>query len=163
MTAIGDALAQAVDRLKEVKVISKVIILLSDGEQTFGTLSPLEGAEIAKTFGIKIYTIGIGSTGEVPVISTNRFGQRQLVPQYLSIDEESLRKIAEITGGLYFNAKNTQTLEKIYAEIDKLEKTTHEGHSYTQYTELFRIPLLVGTILILLNLVLVSTRFRRLP
>lgn len=163
MTAIGDALAQAVERLKDVKAKSKVIILLSDGEQTFGTLTPQEGAKLAKTYGIKIYAIGIGSTGLVPIVQKDPFGRERVFQQYMVIDEEALREVAETTGGLYFNARNTQALERIYAEIDKLEKTVHEGRIYTQYTELFRGPLLVGAALILLNLILVSTRFRRLP
>jgi len=163
MTAIGDALAQAVDRLKNVAAKNKVIILLSDGEQTFGTLTPLEGAETAKAFGIKIYAIGIGTTGEAPYVVTNPFGQQQLTMQDVVMDEETLQKVAEMTDGQYFNAQNTQALERIYAEIDKLEKTVHEGRSYTQYTELFYIPLMLGTLLILLHLVLVCTRCRRLP
>lgn len=163
LTAIGDALAQAVERIKDAKAKSRVIILLSDGDQTFGTLTPKEGAEAAKAFGIKIYTIGIGSTGTVPVVLTNHLGQQITMNQNLVIDEDSLREVAEITGGLYFNAKNTQALERVYAEIDKLEKTEHEGRVYTQYTELFRWPLLFGLSFLLLNIVLANTRFRRLP
>lgn len=163
LTAIGDALAQAVERIKDTKAKSKVIILLSDGDQTFGTLLPKEGAEAAKAFGIKIYTIGIGSTGTVPVVLTNRLGQQITMNQNLVIDEDSLREVAETTGGLYFNAKNTQALERVYAEIDKLEKTEHEGRIYTEYTELFRWPLLWGLSLVLVNLVLANMRFRRIP
>ncbi|MDR0336021.1 MAG: VWA domain-containing protein [Planctomycetaceae bacterium] len=163
MTAIGDALAQAVDRLKETPAKSKIIILLSDGEQTFGTLTPLEGAETAKAFGIKVYTIGIGTTGEAPYIVTDPFGQQRITVQSVSIDEETLNKIAAMTGGQYFNAQSTSALEQVYAEIDQLEKTIHEGRTYTQYTELFRYPLIMGTVLILLHLVLICTRFRRLP
>ncbi|MDR2706381.1 MAG: VWA domain-containing protein [Planctomycetaceae bacterium] len=163
MTAIGDALAQAVDRLKNIPAKSKVIILLSDGEQTFGTLTPLEGAETAKAFGIKVYTIGIGTTGEAPYIVTDSFGQQRITVQNVAIDEETLKKIAELTGGQYFNAQNTHALEQVYAEIDQLEKTTHEGRTYTQYTELFHYPLITGTVLILLHLILICTRFRRLP
>ncbi|GHT19375.1 aerotolerance regulator BatA [Planctomycetales bacterium] len=163
MTAIGDALAQAVDRLKEIDAKSKIVILLSDGEQTFGTLSPQEGAETAKAFGIKIYSIGIGSNGEAPYIVIDPFGQRRMIMQRVSIDEEMLRQIAEMTGGKYFNAKDTQTLEKIYGEIDQLEKTVHEGRAYTRYTELFRYPLSFGIAFILLYLVCITTRFRRLP
>ncbi len=154
MTAIGDALAVAVERLKDVQAKSKVIVLLSDGAQTFGTLTPQEGAEAAKAFGITIYTIGIGGNVEI-----NSGLMRQLVV----IDEDSLREVAKMTGGQYFNAKNTQALEQVYAEIDKLEKTEHEGRLYTQYRELYRVPLLVGTLLVVLNLILVNTRFRRLP
>lgn len=163
MTAIGDAIAQAVDRLKNVKAKSKVIILLSDGEQTFGTLEPLEAAQLAKTFGIKIYTIGIGSTGLVPYIVTDQFGQERMTNQYMVIDESTLQNIADLTDGKYFNAKNTQALDRIYSEIDKLEKTVHEGRVYTRYTELFRFPLLVGMALILLYILLINTRYRRLP
>jgi Ca-activated chloride channel family protein len=163
MTAIGDALAQAVDRLKDIPSKSKVIILLSDGEQTFGTLTPLEGTETAKVFGIKVYTIGIGTTGEAPYIVTDSFGQQRITVQPVTIDEKTLQKIAELTGGRYFNAQNTHALEQVYAEIDQLEKTTHEGRTYTQYTELFHYPLIIGTILILLHQILICTRFRRLP
>ncbi|MDR2439035.1 MAG: VWA domain-containing protein [Planctomycetaceae bacterium] len=163
MTAIGDALAQAVERIKDAPAKSKVIILLSDGEQTFGTLTPLEGAETAKVFGIKVYTIGIGSTGEAPYIVTDPLGQQRIIVRRVSIDEETLKKIAVITGGHYFNAQSTSALEQVYAEIDQLEKTIHEGRTYTQYTELFRYPLITGTVLILLHLILICTRFRRLP
>jgi len=162
-TAIGDALAQAVDRLKEIEAKSKVILFLSDGEQTFGVLSPMEGAEIAKTFGVKVYTIGIGSNGEAPYIVTDTFGRRRTVTQQVSMDESMLQNIAEATGGNYFNARNTKALEKIYAEIDQLEKTLHEGRVYTQYSELFRYPLFSGSVLIALYAVCVCTRFRRLP
>ena len=162
-TAIGDALAQAVDRLKEIEAKSKVILFLSDGDQTFGVLSPMEGAEIAKTFGIKVYTIGIGSNGEAPYIITDSFGRRRTIMQQVSMDESTLKDIAEKTDGKYFNARNTKALEEIYAEIDRLEKTTHEGRAYTQYSELFRYFLLAGAGTLVLYAVCVCTRFRRLP
>jgi Ca-activated chloride channel family protein len=147
-TAIGDAIAQGVDRLKDVPSAGKVIILLSDGEQTFGTLSPQEGAETAKTFGIKIYTIGIGRNGEAPYLMTDRFGRQQIVSQYTSIDESALQNIAEMTGGAYYNASSTTALEQVYNQIDKLEKTQHEGRKYTQYGEWYRYPLLCGLLLL---------------
>jgi Ca-activated chloride channel family protein len=162
-TAIGDALAMAAERLRDTDAKSKVILFLSDGEQTFGVLSPMEGAEIAQAFGIKIYTIGIGSNGEAPYPASDRFGNRITVMRYVSIDEEVLKNIAESTGGSYFNARNTKALEEVYAEIDQLEKTVHEGRVYTQYSELFRFPLLTGTGLLALYVVCVCTRFRRLP
>ena len=162
-TAIGDALAVAADRLRETEAKSKVILFLSDGDQTFGVLSPMEGAEIAKTFGIKIYTIGIGSNGEAPYLMMDMFGRRRTVMQQVSIDEAMLKDIAELTGGRYFNARNTKALEEVYAEIDQLEKTVHEGHVYTQYIELFRYPILTGLGLIVLYTVCICTRFRRLP
>jgi Ca-activated chloride channel family protein len=162
-TAIGDALALAADRLRTMDAKSKVILFLSDGEQTFGVLSPMEGAEVAHAFGIKIYTIGIGSNGEAPYLMTDMAGNRRTLMQYVSMDEEVLKNIAEFTGGRYFNARNTKALEEVYAEIDQLEKTAHEGRVYTQYSELFRYPLLVGVSLIALYAVCVCTRFRRLP
>ena len=162
-TAIGDSLATAAERLREEEAKSKVILFLSDGDQTTGVLSPMEGAEIAKTFGIKVYTIGIGSTGEAPYNITDSFGRRRTVMQRVSMDEEMLKNIAETTGGRYFNARNTRALEEVYAEIDKLEKTMHEGLVYTQYSEQFRYPLLAGSGLIALYVLCVCTRFRRLP
>jgi Ca-activated chloride channel family protein len=162
-TAIGDALALAADRLREAEAKSKVILFLSDGEQTFGVLSPMEGAEIAQTFGIKIYTIGIGSNGEAPYLVTDMFGRQRTVMYQVSMDEAVLKDIAESTGGKYFNARNTQALEEIYADIDQLEKTVHEGRVYTQYAELFRYPLLTGLGFTALYVVCICTRFRRLP
>ena len=162
-TAIGDALATATDRLREEEAKSKVILFLSDGEQTTGVLAPMEGAEIARTFGIKVYTIGIGSTGEAPYIITDSFGRRRSVMRQVSMDEEMLKNIAESTGGRYFHARNTRTLEEVYAEIDQLEKTMHEGHVYTRYSEQFRYLFLAGAGLIALYVVCVCTRFRRLP
>jgi len=162
-TAIGDALAMAAERLRETEAKSKVILFLSDGEQTFGVLSPMEGAEIAQAFGIKVYTIGIGSNGEAPYPFTDVLGNRRTMMQFVSMDEEVLKDIAESTGGSYFNARNTEALKGVYAEIDQLEKTVHEGHRYTQYSELFRYPLLTGAGLIALYVVCVCTRFRRLP
>jgi len=162
-TAIGDALAQASDRLKDIEAKSKVILFLSDGEQTFGVLSPMEGAEIAKTFGIKIYTIGIGSNGEAPYLMTDMLGRRRKVMQQVSMDEATLQHIAEVTGGSYFNARNTAALAEIYAAIDHLEKSTHEGRIYTQYSEMFRYPLFAGAGLVALYAICICTRFRRLP
>ncbi|MDR2345276.1 MAG: VWA domain-containing protein [Planctomycetaceae bacterium] len=155
MTAIGDTIAIACDRLKNIKAKSKVIILLSDGAQNFGELEPIEAAEIAKTLGIKIYTIGIGSK----VDRTNLFSRMQVT----AVDDETLRKVAEISGGQYYSSNSTDTLEKVYAEIDRLEKTTYEGRVYTQYKEFYRYPLLLGVSMLLLHLILVKTRFRRIP
>ncbi len=162
-TAIGDALATSVDRLKPIKAKSKIIILLSDGASNSGILQPDEAAELAKTFGIKIYTIGIGTTGVAPVEATDPFGRTVMVPHELEFDEAAMRRIAETTGGQYFSAQDTASLANIYAEIDKLEKTVSEGRVYTSYRELFEYALLPGLALMLLQVVLVSTRFRTLP
>jgi Ca-activated chloride channel family protein len=156
MTAIGDTIAIACDRLKNISAKSKVIILLSDGVQNFGELEPLDAAEIAKTLGIKIYTIGIGS---------NEGGERDFFGRVSlpEVDYETLRKIAEMSGGQFFNPNSTDALEKVYAEIDRLEKTTHEGRVYTQYKEYYRYPLVIGASMTLLHLLLISTRFRKIP
>ena len=163
-TAIGDGLALAVDRLKAVKAKSKIIILLSDGASNSGVMSPEEAANIAKTFGIKVYTIGIGTTtGTAPVRGTDAFGNPVMMRIQADLDEKTLTMIAETTGGQYFNAQDSRSLKEIYATIDKLEKTASESRRYTQYGELFEYPLLPGLLLLLGQVVLVCTRFRTLP
>jgi len=162
-TAIGDAVTTAIERLKDAKAKSKVIILLSDGEQTAGVVQPQEAAEAAKAFGIKIYTIGIGTTGRAPFPVIDHSGRKMLQLQNVRLDEATLEMMAETTGGQYFNAKDTEALQQVYAEIDKLEKTRTEGRIYTQYRELYEYLLLPGLALMLLQVVLVSTRFRSLP
>ena len=163
-TAIGDALALAVDRLKASKAKSKIIILLSDGASNSGVMSPEEAAGIAKTFGIKVYTIGIGTTsGTVPMQATDPFGNPVMMQIQADLDENTLKIISETTGGQYFNAQSSQSLKQIYATIDKLEKTGSEGRRYTQYRELYEYPLLPGLLLLLGQVVLVCTRFRTLP
>jgi Ca-activated chloride channel family protein len=162
-TAIGDALAVAIDRLKDARAKSKVIILLSDGDNTAGVVDPAEAAEAAKTFGIKIYTIGVGTTGRVPFPGVDSFGRPVLTSQSVQLDEETLRQLAETTGGKYFNAQDVQALENVYAQIDALEKTTSEGRLYTDYRELYQYALFAGLGLALAELLLRSTRFRSLP
>ncbi len=162
-TAIGDALALAVDRLKDIDAKSKVIILLSDGESNAGVLEPSEAAEAAKAYGIKVYTIGVGSTGEAPFPAVDRRGRKVLVPQMVQLDEETLKMLADTTGGKYFNATNTAALEEVYAEINKLEKSETKGRRYTQYKELYRSAMLPGLAGIMLVVVLLATRFRSLP
>lgn len=162
-TAIGDAVVLAADRLGDVTAKSKVVILLSDGKHNAGVVDPQQAAEAAKTLGIKVYTIGVGSTGMAPFPGRDPFGREVLVAQRVELDEATLKMVAETTGGRYFNAKDTDALRGVYAEIDKLEKTTTEGRLYTQYRELYQYLVMPGLGLILLQLVLVSTRFRSLP
>lgn len=162
-TAIGDAVAAGVDRLRNTKAKSKVLILLSDGENTTGVLSPDESIKLAKEYGVKIYAIGVGTTGQVPVEDIDRFGRKHVTLANLRMDEATLRKLADETGGKYFPATSTAALENVYAEIDKLEKTETEGQVYTHYRELFATMLVPGLCLILLEIVLASTRFRTLP
>jgi Ca-activated chloride channel family protein len=163
LTAIGDAVALAADRLKDVEAKSKVIILLSDGEQTAGVIDPPEAAETAKALGIKIYAIGIGTTGLAPMPVPDGYGGFVLRPQEVRLDEGTLKLLAETTGGRYFNAQDTQALENVYAEIDKLERSPSEGRLYTEYRELYQYAMFPGLGLILLEILLISTRFRSLP
>ena len=115
------------------------IILLSDGENTAGVVPPQEAAELAKSLGIKIYTIGVGSTGYAPFPARDLFGRQTQMRQMVRLDEASLRMLAETTGGRYFNAKDTDSLENVYADIDSLEKTVTEGKLYTEYRELYSV------------------------
>ncbi len=163
LTAIGDAIAMAVDRLKDAEAKSKVIILLSDGSNNAGVVLPEEAAAAAKAHEIKIYTIGIGSAGMAPFPAIDPSGKKVLVMQPVEFDEQTLAMMADVTGGKYFNARSTEALEEVYAEIDQLEKTKNEGLIFTQYRDLYRYPTFAGLGLLLLGIVLVSTRFRSLP
>lgn len=162
-TAIGDALGTAVDRLKDLKIKSKVIVLLSDGESNAGVLSPDEAAEAAKAFGIKIYCIGVGSNGQAPFLMTDAFGRKFLQNQLVRMDEATLKSLAEKTGGQYFNAKDTEALRGVYEQIDLLEKTQTEGKIYTDYRDLYPWLILPGIALVILEMLLTSTRFRSIP
>jgi Ca-activated chloride channel family protein len=162
-TAIGDALALGVARLKEIEAESKVLILLSDGKNTAGIIDPAEAADAAKAFGIKIYSIGVGSTGKVPMELEDEYGRKYRRQVYVELDEATLKMLAEKTEGRYFNARNEASLVEIYQEIDAMEKTKTEGRLYTEYKELFQYALLPGLALILLELLLAATRFRSLP
>lgn len=161
-TAIGNGIADAVGRLKDGKAKSKVIILLTDGENNSGEIDPLTAAEIAKTYGIRVYTIGIGTEGEAPYPVQTPYGIRyQMVP--VEIDEGLLKNIAEMTGGEYFRATNNASLDEIYKKIDKLEKSRIEVTSYRNAAELFSGWLDAGLILLLVELALSKTVFRRIP
>ena len=162
-TAIGDAVVLAVDRLKDAKAKSKVIILLSDGRQNAGVVDPAEAAQAAEAFGIKVYAIGIGGTGRAPFPAKDAFGGNILVPQLVELDERTLKMLADETGGRYFNARDTDALENVYAEIDRLEKSLSEGRLYTEYRELYQYAMFPGLGLILLEILAAATRFRSLP
>ena len=126
-------------------------------------MDPREAAEIAKTFGIKIYTIGIGTNGVVPFPVEDAFGNRVLTQQVFPINEELLRDIAKTTGATYFHARDTEGLTKVYADIDKLEKSKVESVVYTEYQELYQWPALIGLALLACTTALSLTRFRALP
>ncbi len=148
-TAIGDGLALAVERVKDAKTKSRIVILLSDGDQTAGALSPEEGAELAKAAGVKVYTIGIGSNGPAPFLVEDGFGRRFTEQHMVTMNEGALKQIAASTGGRYFNARDSDALKNVYEEIDALERTTTEGVVYTQYRELFEYALYPALLLLL--------------
>lgn len=162
-TAIGDAVALAVDRLQKVPAKSKIIVLLSDGESNAGVLTPEEAAQLAQTAGIKIYTIGIGSNGPVPMPTQDLFGRTVLTHQYMPLDERTLRMLAERTGGQYFNAQDTDALRRVYAEIDRLEKTEMEERHFTHYRDLYPAILWCALGLLVGEAGLVTTRFLGVP
>ncbi|TWU24406.1 von Willebrand factor type A domain protein [Novipirellula galeiformis] len=142
-TAIGDAISLAVEKLQSLDaseksaVKSKVIILMTDGENTAGEFDPVQAAELAKTMGIKVYAIGVGTKGRAPFPSRHPFtGEATVQWMDVNIDEETLRKIAETTGAEYFRATDTKSLTAIYDAIDQLEKTKIESHRFTDYQEL---------------------------
>lgn len=162
-TAIGDALARSVAVLKDRDAESRIVILLSDGENTAGVIHPLAAAELAKESGVKVYTVGIGSTGFAPFKRMDSFGREFLDQQQVRLDEATLRSIASTTGGEYFNARDIDHLERVYSVIDELEKTEAESVVYTDYRELFSFLLLPGLSLLLLELLLRNTRFLGLP
>ena len=161
-TAIGNAIANGVNRLKDSNAKSRVIVLLTDGVNNAGEVDPISAAEIAATFGIRIYTIGVGTRGEAPYPVQTPFGMRyQMVP--VEIDETILKKIAELTGGEYFRATDNRTLENIYNKIDRMEKTKIEITSYRNAKELYTEWLFIGFLLLLLELIASKTILRKLP
>jgi Ca-activated chloride channel family protein len=162
-TAIGEAMALGIERLKDSTAKSRIMIVLTDGVNNAGETEPLQAAEIAKAFGIKIYTIGAGTRGVamIPVRSPN--GQMVLQRTPVDIDEPMLTEVATLTGGQYFRATDGTTLRSIYAEIDRLEKTTNVTEHYQQYAELFPWFLMPALGCLGLEIVLVNTRFRKIP
>jgi len=164
MTAIGDAVMVAIERLEHSDAKSKIVILLTDGTQTTGAVEPLESADAAKSLGIKVYTIAVGRTvsRSVPTGEVDMFGN-EIFAQSEPVDVKTLAEMARRTGGQYFHAENTDALAAVYDEIDTLEKSAIKSTSYTEYDEWFPIPLWAGLGLLLSSIVLTSTRFRSLP
>ena len=162
-TAIGSAIMTSLERLKKSKAKSKVIILLTDGMNNAGKISPLEAANAAKALGVRIYTIGAGSKGYVPFPVVDPWGRRFYQKVLIDIDETTLKKIAEITGGQYFKATDTQSLIEGYKEIDSLEKTEMDKIGYREYKELFDRVVIAALCLLIIELVLRSTIFIKVP
>ncbi|MDD2709313.1 MAG: VWA domain-containing protein [Verrucomicrobiae bacterium] len=162
-TAIGSAIGSSVNRLRDQKSKSKIVILLTDGMNNAGKILPAAAADAARALGIKIYTIGVGSKGEVPIPVRDTFGRQVMVTAKVDMDEDTLRSVAEKTGGQYYRATDTDSLRQIYAQIDRLEKTTIIMKKFEQYEELFAWALIPGLLLLALEILLANTWLRRLP
>lgn len=161
-TAIGMGLATSVNRLKDSESQSKVVILLTDGTNNRGQIAPLTAADLARSYGIRVYTIGVGTKGMAPTPVQTPFGIRmQNLP--VDIDEKTLTEIASMTGGKYFRAEDTEGLRKVYAEIDEMEKYLISVQNVTHRQELFMPFALIGLLLILLELILRRTWLRTIP
>jgi len=161
-TAIGLGLANAVNRIKDAPAKSKVIILLTDGSNNRGDIDPITAAELAKEYGIRVYTIGVGTRGKAPYPFQTAYGiQYQNID--VVIDEEPLKKIAGITGGEYYRATDNRSLSQIYAQIDQLEKTRFHVKEVSRKTEEYRMFGLAAFILLVIELILRHIVLRRLP
>ena len=162
-TAIGSAISAGLNRLRDLDSESRIIILMTDGQNNAGTVAPLTAAEAAELLGVKVYTIGVGTRGVAPMPYTDVFGRKRYRNVEVNIDEETLQKIAEQTGGKYFRADSQRTLREIYDKIDKMEKTEVEVERFFNYDELFPYLAIAGLTLLLLELVLANTVWLKLP
>jgi Ca-activated chloride channel family protein len=162
-TAIGAGIATAVNRLRASTAKSKFVVLLTDGQQNAGRITPQTAAEAAAALGIKVYTVGAGTRGMAPFPVRDLFGNKVYRPVQVDVDEETLKKVATTTGARYFRATDTQTLREIYGEIDKAEKTSFEAPEYADYRELYPWLLWPALALFCAELVLADTRLRKIP
>ncbi|MGA1844730.1 MAG: vWA domain-containing protein [bacterium] len=163
-TAIGDAIAIGVKRLKALeKAKSRVMILLTDGRNNAGRIDPRTAAMVAQEFGVRIYTIGAGTEGEAPFLVDHPLFGKQYVYQRVDLDEDTLQEIARITEGHYFRAQDAKALEQVYDQIDRLEKTEVKVKEYMEYNELFWWFLIPALLLLVTEVVLSQTRFRKIP
>jgi Ca-activated chloride channel family protein len=162
-TAIGNAIASSVNRIKDSDAKSKLMILLTDGENTAGEIDPLTAAKLAKTFGIKVYTVGVGRGGLVPYPFRDPLYGVVYQNVEIPIDEDTLTKIADTTGGRFFRARDAESLKAVYREIDSLERTEIEQVRYVRYTELAPRFLTAALAFLLAEVVLSRTRLRTFP
>jgi len=162
-TAIGSAIAAGVNRLRGTPAKSKVIILLTDGMNNTGKISPMAAAEAAKAMGVKVYTIGVGVRGEAPIPVKDQFGNSRLMMAKVDVDEKTLQAVAAETGGMFYRATDTDSLQKIYEQINALEKTAQTAQRFEHTEELFRWALFPAVALLGLGFGLEHTRYRRLP
>lgn len=162
-TAIGTGLAVALKQIKEIPAESKVIVLVTDGKNNSGSISPREAARIAEKLGVKIHAVGIGGAGPAPFPVQGFFGGTTLINRDMEYDEETLRDIAKISGGEYFNAKDLSGLEKVYEEINELEERHERTMQFIQYEEKFMPYLIGGALLLLLAQFFAATFFLKVP
>lgn len=162
-TAIGSAIAASANRLRGQDATSRIVILLTDGVNNGGKVTPVTAAEAAAALDIKVYTIGAGTKGEAPVAVQDAFGRTRLRRVKVDIDEEMLTQVAETTGGKYYRATDTDSLERIYAEINQLEKTTRTMKRFSSHEELFAWLVAAALLLLALERALALTRYLRLP
>ncbi|MFH1768524.1 MAG: VWA domain-containing protein [Candidatus Omnitrophota bacterium] len=162
-TAVGLGLSSSLNRLKDTRAKSKIVVLLTDGRNNAGDISPSLAAETASALGIKVYTIGAGTKGLAPYPARDFFGNKIYQSVKIEIDEESLIAIAVKTGGRYFRATDTESLREIYSEIDRMEKTPIREQGYMKYKELFPLFLTAALLFLLGEIVLSNTWLRRIP
>lgn len=162
-TALGDGLGLALERLRESRARSRVVILLTDGVNNTGETAPLQAAELALKIGVKVYTVGAGTNGMAPVRVQDRFGRSFLQRMPVEIDEKSLKEIAARTGGHYFRATDADGLRRAYREIDALERSEFAEERYRQYRELYPHATALALALLSIGWLLAGTVFRRLP
>jgi Ca-activated chloride channel family protein len=162
-TAIGSALAASVNRLRLTQAKSKVVVLLTDGVNNTGKISPLAAAEAARAMGIKVYTIGVGVRGDAPIPVRDAAGNRRVVMAKVDVDEKTLQAIAEKTGGKFYRATDTDSLRQIYEQINRLEKSAQTVQKFEHTEELYPYVVIPALALLGLSLLLQQTRLRRLP
>jgi Ca-activated chloride channel homolog len=162
-TAIGSALAASVNRLRDLKSKSRIVILMTDGQNNAGKIPPLTAAEIAQTMNVKVYTVGVGIRGKAPFPVIDPFGRKVYQPMDVDIDEDTLTKIADKTGGRYFRADSSETLRRIYGEIDRMEKSDAKIKKFQHYNEIFTQVTLAGLAVLILEMILGHTVWRKLP
>ncbi|HEY2781726.1 MAG TPA: VWA domain-containing protein [Steroidobacteraceae bacterium] len=162
-TAIGSAIAAGVNRLRLTQAKSKVVILLTDGVNNTGKISPLAAAEAARAMGIKIYTIGVGVRGDAPIPVRDALGNARLVMAKVDVDEKTLQAVADATGGKFYRATDTDSLQRIYEQINRLEKNAQTVQKFEHTEELYPWALIPALAILAISLLLQQTRLRRLP
>jgi Ca-activated chloride channel family protein len=162
-TAIGSAIAASVNRLRMTKAKSKIVVLLTDGMNNTGKISPLAAAEAAKALGVKVYTVAVGVRGKAPIPVRDEAGNMRIIMAKVDVDEKTLQTIAEETGGKFYRATDTDSLQKIYEQINRLETSAQTVQKFEHYDELYRWALFPALALLGFGTLLQQTRYRRLP